>query len=345
MGEAPCDLLEAELGLDRVEAMLAAELPAHMRSFAQAYAAGAPLPAAPDIAGRASSATVGRRALPHPVLADRGLALLRVVAPIVIERDAGVVAARARFAASTPSWAAYAALSALRDTVAKARFGRPARDLLRILHGAPEPASAELPADIAGWRDVDGLVLDVDATWAGLVDRYRLSGSLAIVRANVRPRAFVVEPEREVIAVVPARASTPAERFAVLHELGHAVANLLSPAGLPRVLDEAVASLVARDLERTTPLAIAARDRRTQLARVLAAVERGEVPGDRIAASPPWALWHDPAAQAAYVAAEEMADRLDGAPDLGAALAHERARIDEEGVRHYFSTFGGNPAN
>lgn len=332
MGEAPCDLLEAELGLDRVEAMLAAELPAHMRAFAQAYAAGAPLPAAPDIAGRASSATVGRRALPHPTIADRGLALLRVVAPIVIERDAGVAAARARYASTTPSWAAYAALSALRDTVAKARFGRPARDVLRLLHGAPEPEGADLPADLAGWREEDGLALDVDATWAALVERYRLAGALSIVRADARPRAFVVEPGREVIAVVPPHAKTPAARFAVLHELGHAVVNLLSPAGLPRVLDEAVASLVARDLEATTPIAIAARTRRTQLARALAAVERGEVPGEAIAPSPPWALWHDPAAQAAYVAAEEVADRLAAAPDLGDALAHERARIDRETV-------------
>lgn len=349
MGEAPCDLLEAELALDRVEALLAAELPGHMRAFAQAYAARAPLPAAPDIAGRASSATVGRRALAHPVLADRGLALLRVVAPIVIERDAGVAAARARYASTTPSWPAYAALSALRDTVAKARFGRPARDVLRSLYGAPEPASAELPADITGWRDPDGQELDLAATWAALVDRFRLGSpalsprvadraaegrterpgvqGLTIVRAEVRPRAFVVEPGREVIVVVPPHAASPAARFAVLHELGHAVANLLAPAGLPRVLDEAVASLVARDLERATPVAIAARTRRTQLARVLAAVERGERPGDSVAPSPPWALWHDPAAQAAYVAAEELADRLAVAPDLGAALAHERARI------------------
>jgi len=348
MGEAPCDLLETELALDRVEGLLAAELPAHMRAFARAYAAGAPLPAAPDVAGCASSATVGRRALPHPTLADRGLALLRVVAPIVIERDAGVSAARARFASATPSWAAYAALSALRDTVAKARFGRPARDVLRLLHGAPEPDGADVPADLTGWREPDGQDLDIEATWAALVDRFRITSAfvdlraadggaarpgtpgLAIVRAAVRPRAFVVEPGCEVIVVVPPRASSPAERFAVLHELGHAVANLLSPAGLPRVLDEAVASLVARDLERTAPIAIAARMRRTQLARVLAAVERGELPGDAVAPSPPWALWHDPAAQAAYVAAEGLADRLAGAPDLGAALAHERARIDRE---------------
>ena len=330
MGEAPCDLLETELALDRVEAMLAAELPAHMRAFAQAYAAGAPLPAAPDIAGRASSATVGRRALPHPTIADRGLALLRVVAPIVIERDAGVTAARSRFASSSPSWAAYAALSALRDTVAKARFGRSAREVLMLLHGAPAVASwpGELPGPLAGWKEPDGIELDVDATWRALVDRFRITGALAIVRADVRPRAFVVEPGREMIAVVPPRATTPAARFAVLHELGHAVANLLLAGGLPRVLDEAVASLVARDMEPTTPVAAPARARRTQIARALAAVESGALPGDAIAPAPPWAMWHDPAAQAAYVAAESIADLLAVVPDLAATLAEERVRID-----------------
>lgn len=328
MGEAPCDLLETELALDRIEAMLAAELPAHMRAFAQAYAAGTPLPAAPDIAGRASSATVGRRALPHPTVADRGLALLRVVAPIVIERDAGVTAARSRFTSSAPSWAAYAALSALRDTVAKARFGRSAREVLMLLHGAPAAAAADMPGPLAGWKEPDGIELDVDATWRTLVDRYRITGSLAIVRAEVRPRAFVVVPGGEVIAVVPPRAATPAARFAVLHELGHAVANLLVGVGLPRMLDEAVASLIARELERTTPIAAAARTRRTQIARALAAVESGALPGDAVAPSPPWALWHDPAAQAAYVAAEEVADRLAGVTDLAAELTSQRARID-----------------
>ncbi|MBA3462608.1 MAG: hypothetical protein H0T46_21815 [Deltaproteobacteria bacterium] len=330
MGDAPCDLLETELALDRVEAKLAAELPAHMRAFAQAYAAGTPPPAAPDIAGRAASATVGGRALLHPTIADRGLALLRLVAPIVIERDAGVTAARSRFTSSTPSWAAYAALSALRDTVAKARFGRSAREVLMLLHGAAEPdaGSTDMPASLDGWKEPDGIELDVDAAWRALVDRYRIKGALAVVRADVRPRAFVVEPGREVIAVVPPRANTPAGRFAVLHELGHAVANLLVAGGLPRVLDEAVASLVARDLEATTPSAVRARTRRTQIARALAAVERGSLPGDALAPSPPWALWHDPAAQAAYVAAESLAHQLAGAADLGAALAAERTRID-----------------
>jgi len=55
----------------------------------------------------------------------------------------------------------------------------------------------------------------------------------------------------------------------------------------------------------------------------------------RIAARPPWALWHDPGAQASYVAAEALADEL--AAQLGpepppgafaAAIAAHRERID-----------------
>jgi hypothetical protein len=54
-----------------------------------------------------------------------------------------------------------------------------------------------------------------------------------------------------------------------------------------------------------------------------------------VGAAPPRALWHDPGAQAAYVAAEAIADRLQR--DLGSnpprgqlarVLGFERARID-----------------
>lgn len=324
VGGAPCNLLDVELALDRIEGQLAQEMPVHVRAFAAAYAAGVAPPAAPDLAGRASTVSVARRALPHPVLADRGLALLRLAAPLVIERDAGVAAARS----APPTWPAYAALVAARDTVAQARFGRPARAVLMDLHGAGEPDVAEMPAAIDGWRRDDGIELDIDAAWARLVARHRISGSLAILRADARPRAFVVTPGREAIIVVPRRASSPAARFAVLHELGHAVANLLSPQTLPRVLDEAIASLVARDDEAVAPIARAARARRTQLAAWLAMVERGDLAGDSVAPLPPWALWHDPAAQAAYVAAEAVADRLAPAADLRAALAAERTSLD-----------------
>ncbi len=322
------------MALDRIEAQLAAELPQHMRAFATAYAASIAPPAAPDLAGRASTVSVAKRALVHPELADRGLALLRLAAPLVIERDGAVATARGM----TPSWATYAALMAARDAVAQARFGRPSREVLMALHGAAEPDVAEMRAGVDGWRHDDGIGLDSDAAWSALALRHGITAPLAIVHAAVRPRAFVVVPGQEVLVVVPTRATSPATRFAVLHELGHAVGNLLVAGTLPRALDEAVASLVARDVETTSPIATAARARRTQLAARLAMVERGELAGDSVAPTPPWALWHDPGAQAAYVAAEAIADRLAAATDLRAALATERAQIDRRAAMGTVST-------
>jgi hypothetical protein len=53
---------------------------------------------------------------------------------------------------------------------------------------------------------------------------------------------------------------------------------------------------------------------------------------------PPWALWHDPGAQAAYVAAEWLADAIEqaigtspGQGALAAALAAWSAPIDRLG--------------
>jgi hypothetical protein len=51
------------------------------------------------------------------------------------------------------------------------------------------------------------------------------------------------------------------------------------------------------------------------LATLLDAIERGAPPAF---ARPPWALWHDPGAQAAYVRAEQLADAW---PDAAAARA------------------------
>ncbi|MEP6863834.1 MAG: hypothetical protein ABJE66_24620, partial [Deltaproteobacteria bacterium] len=163
-----------------------------------------------------------------------------------------------------------------------------------------------------------------------------------------RPRTFVIEPKREIVVVVPDIIDTPATRFAVLHELGHAAAALVLAAGIPRVVDEAAASYIARLAEPASwlpprwisDLAAAARLRRTALAAMLDDVERllpelPQLPGK----APPWALWHDPGSQAAYVAAEAIAERfrqdLGGNPPRGQfarALAAERDRIDRKPV-------------
>ena len=125
-----------------------------------------------------------------------------------------------------------------------------------------------------------------------------------------------------------------------MHECGHAIAAMLVGV-VPRVVDEAVASYTARLVETPgpwfLPLATAARARRVALARALDAIERGQ--GARPTEAPPWALWHDPGAQATYVAAEALADRwvaLLGpaapAEALAVAIATAAAEVDRATV-------------
>ena len=311
---AACDLLEAELALDHLEAALAVSLPPHMRAFAAAYAAGAALPPAPPETRRIAAV---QNALAHPLLVDRALGLARLMFPIAIEDDRRVVAARS----ADPTWDALAALTAARDAVSRERFGRSFVDLMHRLHGVTVPvADVAWPAPVDGWRD--GSAIGVE--WDELAREYGARGVMRLVHAGVHARTFVVESLREVIVVAP-EVRTPAARFAVLHEYGHALAALLAPGGLPRVVDEAAAAFIARTGE--DPLATRARARRLQLAQALDAIERGSAL--RPTEFPPWALWHDPGAQAAYVEAEAIADRWCAASiTLAGAIAAERARID-----------------
>jgi len=356
-----CDLLSVELRIDRVEAELANELPPHMRVFARAYARGEPLPPAPEVLHRATTPATARAALAHPILADRGLALLRLVVPVAIEADAGVAAARA----AAPTWYALAALAQARNAAATAQFGVGAIDLLHRLHGSSAGIAGDttgappvLPPRIAAWSEPDGITLDnaaISQAWDAIRARHGVTGAVRFERTErARPRTFVVQPRGEVVVVIPAQIATPAERFMVLHELGHVLAALALPAGIPRVVDEAAAAYLARTIEREgeaeaegawySAAAGPARARRVILARVLDHIERRieHAPpaiADRPAERPPWALWHDPGAQAAYIAAEAMADAIEQAvgavPAAGAlaeALAAQREQIDRLGA-------------
>jgi hypothetical protein len=343
-----CDLVSVELRLDRIDAEIANELPPHMRTFARAFARGTALPPAPDVLHRSTTLATARAALAHPLLADRGLALLRLVVPLAIEGDAGVAAA----VAASPSWEALAALAAARDAASTARFGHRAIDVLHVLHGSPADADAApvLPPRVVAWSEPDGITVDVHAishAWDAIRARHGVDGAVRFERSTAgRPRTFVVQPHGEVVVVIPAQITTPAERFTVLHELGHVLAALAVSAGIPRVVDEAAAAYVARAIEREgepwfSPAAAEARVRRGALARVLDGIERA-LPAivDRPAERPPWALWHDPAAQAAYAAAEAIADAIERevgpAPAPGAvaaALNAQREQIDRRGAK------------
>jgi hypothetical protein len=345
-GNPPCNELAVELALELIEAELAVELPAHMRGFARAHADGRPPPPAPELTRRASTVDTARNACTHPRLADRGIALLRRVAPIVIESDPAVVAARSE----RPSWPGLARLAAARDQVAHARFGCTAIELVHRLSGVASVRTLYAPGPpIDGWQ-VPDVTLDhaaVQDVWKVLAARVGVAGMLRIDRtASASPRAFVIEPKVEAIVVVPASITSPAARFAVLHELGHAIVALSMRPGVPRVVDEAAAAYVARLAEPPSwlppkwpsALAVAARSRRLALASMLDDIERrlpdlSDTPGT----APPWALWHDPGAQASYVEAEDMADRLrlELGPNpppgqLVRALIAERDLIDQQ---------------
>jgi hypothetical protein len=180
--------------------------------------------------------------------------------------------------------------------------------------------------------------------WDAIRSQHGVDGAVRFERTErARPRTFVVQPRGEVVIVIPVRVATPADRFAVLHELGHVLAALALPPGIPRVVDEAAAAYIARAIEREgeawySAVAGDARARRSALARVLDRIERA-LPAivERPAERPPWAPWHDPGAQAAYVAAEPLADAITQAIGptprpgaLAAALETEREQIDRE---------------
>jgi hypothetical protein len=311
------------------------------------------------VAHRERSLEIARAASVHGELADRALVLVRLLAPIVIEADSAVVAARA----APRTWAGYSVLAAARDRAARAVFDRGANELFRRLLGAERSAAGatgdassgassagpEQRANISrgtegradgwidapnGWRQRDR-DLDPAVAWQAIATQHGVTAAVRIERSDrARPRAFVVEPGREVIVVLPADVDTPAARFAVLHELGHALCAVMSRAPVPRVVDEAVASYVARAMEGSelppgwsSSLAAEVRRRRRALAAALDAVERGVCAGAAVADTPPWSLWHDPGAQTAYVMAEDIADRLDRA-QLADQIAHEHARVD-----------------
>src|SRR5262249_36758306 len=171
-----------------------------------------------------------------------------------IERDPGVAAA---FVAS-PSWDALATLAGARDAAASALFGQRAIDVVHSLHGSlivadgdPPP---ELPPPVAGWSEPDGLAIDVQTishAWDAIRGRHGVDGAVRFERsAHARSRTFVVQRRGEVVVVIPGQVATPAQRFAVLHELGHVLAALALPAGIPRLVDEAAAAYVGRAIER-----------------------------------------------------------------------------------------------
>lgn len=198
------------------------------------------------------------------------------------------------------------------------------RETTHAINGAAIVEQAgDVPPD-GRWTEPGGLSVEPDAVWRALSARHGARCDVRFVSSNARPRTFVVERHR-CIAVVPWTIDSPSRRFALMHELGHVLAASLGGLGLPRALDEGVAAFIARDPD---PRTVYAQRRRLALAKHLALVEAGVLP----APDPrPWALDHDPFAQASYVAAEAIADELDAA-NLAGSIARIHARIDAAAI-------------
>lgn len=316
--------LATELALDRIEGLLAVELPAHVRAFAAAYAEGRAAPPAPTVLTEPATLAAVRAALADPAFAPRARTLWRLCALVPVATAVGPV--------EPAGWDELRALAGRRNAAARARWGT---DFLALAHDVYEVGAIELrdtgPARTppigaeAGAVTRDGIL----ALWRELTEL----APPAIVVADARPRTFAVRPG-EAIVVVRADA-TVAAWSAVAHELGHAwvaIAGL----ELPRTLDEAVAITASRILERREPAAARVHARHETLAHALAAIERDlygtspacplpvagcQSPVQETLLSPPWALWHDPGAQAAYVAAYHRAWTVDRLDDLRSRLS------------------------
>lgn len=311
--------LATELALDRIEGALAAELPAHVRAFAHAYATGRAAPPAPGVVSEPATLAAVTAALADPALAARARPLWRLSALVPIANAIGAV--------EPAGWDELAALAQRRNAAARQRFGV---DFLALAHDVYEVGAIELhPTGPARTPPIGAAPVTVD----GVVTLWRELSELpppAIVVADARPRTFAVRPG-EAIVVVRADATVTAWSQ-VAHELGHAwvaIAGL----DLPRTLDEAVAIAASRLYERREPAAARAHDRQETVAHALAAIERdlyadpphtppADDRGERLA-SPPWALWHDPGAQAAYAAAytRQRAWTIDRLDDLRSRLS------------------------
>lgn len=274
--------------------------------------------------------TVVARAFETASLRPRALALLQGHAPAWIAQAPQVMALRLQ----RPSWLAYRRLRSIQEVLAEHLFGTSWGKILGWCSGAPSvelPPPAPIPGMDPAWS-VSAETLS-SLPWqpavASIVAAFPAISELALRFAAERPRAWR-DGGRVVITLRDDR-DTPHAWFQLLHELGHAITLALYPDALPRAVDEAVASYLARHLEYPGSLPLPAhafapelhRQERLRRAAVAAALghleaaipveaqEAGEA--GKVASSDsrtlPWALWHDAGAQPAYLHAETVADQ------------------------------------
>lgn len=293
--------------------------------------------------------TVVARAFETASLRPRALALLQGHAPAWIAQAPQFMALRLQ----QPSWLAYRRLRSIQEVLAEHFFGISWGALMRWCGGAPAvelPAPAPIPGMDPAWSASAEAPLPWQPAVAAIVAAFPSISEIALRFAAERPRAWR-DGGRVVITLRDDR-DTPRAWFQLLHELGHAITLALYPDALPRAVDEAVASYLARHLEHPGSLPLPAhafapelhRRERLRRAAVAAALghleaaipvetqEAGSGAGEASSGSRtlPWALWHDAGVQPAYLYAESMAEQWwkDGVSlaELPRAIAAARAQ-------------------
>lgn len=226
-----------------------------------------------------------------------------------------------------PTWSDWRARLAALDAAVPPSFVA----AMRHAHGAsdvPVALGSDDPANVsrrALWLAprLPMTATNVATVWLELARRYEIPEAVAnavTFRLDAaHGQCNVVVPGR-VVAVWVRSGASAAAWHACLHELGHALVALCCASDVPRAVDEAAAEVIAAQLVSLAsahgpgPLAGFAdlvqvaqhmRHYRDAITQRLAAAEASGQP--MTTAAPPWALWHDPGAQAAYLAAGQLA--------------------------------------
>ncbi len=261
------------------------------------------------------------RAFETESLRPRALAVLQGHAPAWIAQAPQIMALRLQ----RPSWPLYRRLRSIQEVLAEHFFGTSWGALLGWCGGAPSvglPPPAPIPGMDPAWSAATATPLPWQPAVAAIVAAFPEISEIALRFAAERPRAWR-DGGRVVITLRDDR-DTPRAWFQLLHELGHAITLALHPEVLPRAVDEAVASYLARHLERPGSLPLPAhafasalhrheRRRRAAVAAALGHIEAAISVEAQDASSDsrtlPWALWHDAGAQPAYLHAEAVAEQ------------------------------------
>jgi hypothetical protein len=310
------------LELDRLEALIEAELGAVARDLWDGVRAAAP----PPVLGAASTRAVLARTRDS---SPRAAQLWRLAL--------GAATAAADRARDTPGPArteeAFRAAAETRRAIARHHGFADPWALARAIAGEPDqPPPAPPPAPLDGLPTTDEVpALDVDALIAAHgVDPGAIRIEIVDGDAPVPGRTFIVARGRDVRVRVWRRpgASPRGVLRVLLHELGHAIPAARGLAPPCAALDEAIAAWFAGLLERdeVAGAAVAAAERagRQRRRTRLAALARAEHDFYRADGPPPWQsalAWTDPGASGSYARAEELRDGFGDRLDLAALLA------------------------